>query len=201
MIGVALVTKSSTPQAWIAHLTGLWREIDESVLVGVAYNDDPAKYGDQLAELMDSFDPRRYVVVGQDDVVPLAWPRYPGDRGWQPQLPPEGTIAAMNLIDLEGRRWFDWAYYEHDPANGRWGSHLQALDANPPHPHTYITGGAQIWSPEARKVASYRGKPFGSGDDMQVCWEAVLAGIRLMPPNLSLPTAIHLDRRYPGVGL
>lgn len=158
--------------------------------VATTANARPADYGDELDAAMRRCDPSHFVVVGQDDVMPT-------DRLITRHLR-DGTIAALNLIDMEGRRWFDWAYYEHEDSGGRpgtRGSYLQ--DPAEHHSMTYITGGAQVWSPAARRVASYRGKPWGSGDDMQVCWEAAEAGIVLVPPNDRMPTLVHLERRYP----
>lgn len=195
MIDVVIITNRRCP-ALLEHIIWQWHITLAALSAGgqvhQAYCPPAAVFGDALADAMNLAPADRFVIIGHDDVLPI---RGSADRTWRPE---PSTLTAMRMLDVEGRRWFDWAYYEHDPTNNKWGSYLQDPEANPPHPHTYITGGAQVWSPEARKVASYRGKPFGSGDDMQVCWEAALAGIKLVPPAPSAPLVIHLERRYPG---
>lgn len=126
---------------------------------------------------------RPYVLVTEDDILPVC------DEAWLTRLPrTPGSIQAIRLTSVRGRRWYDWATYADAAAQ------IQAYDQH--SPDTYITGGAQLLSPEARAAVRYHGD-FGQGIDVRFCREAVAAGISLLPPVPGGPELIHLDR-FPG---
>jgi hypothetical protein len=124
-----------------------------------------------------------YVMTGADDRLPIG-------IGWMwglPRIP--GSIAAINLLSVRGDHFYDWATYKDGI------SAMQPL--NECSPDTYITGGAQLISPEVRSRISYRNRPFRTPGDVNYCFEAVAAGFKLVPPSRTTPTMIHLDPTAP----
>jgi len=150
----------------------------------VETSDVPQKQGDQIASAMEALDAKgiEFVLRCDDDVLPLG----DGDD-WVGRLILEpGTLRAIAMIDLLGRRWFDWA------VRAKGATYRQPYDQH--LPGTFVTGAAQLWSREARRLVSYRGRAFRTGADARVCEEAERAGIKLCPPSSGGPVLVHLDR-------
>lgn len=142
--------------------------------------DGPQQQGDVFAEAMRLLEDCDYVLLSADDILPVGF-------GWIERMPKNpGSIQAIRMIDLLGRRWFDWARRTHD------GAFLQAYSSHAPR--TFITGGSQLWSREARAAVSYRNRPYRRGQDAQICEDAEAKGIKLYPPAPDGPLLIHLDR-------
>jgi len=144
----------------------------------------PHRHGDAYALAIERcLDP--YCLVQADDCLPIGvrWAR-------AVELEPR-TLSAIRLLDPLGRRWFDWAV--HDETGERPGSYLLPYGVH--RPGAYITGAAQIWSPEARDAVSYRGRGFRQLADVRVCWEAQAAGIELRSPRETTAAVIHMDRK------
>jgi hypothetical protein len=186
---VVIVTNRRNPDL-LQHLVWDWEGMGAHVVV--RENRDPARFADDLRAVLE-LQPRAYTLIGADDVLPVATLGSPGTwdvaEAW-PGAP--GTIQAIRLIDVEGRRFFDWARWKD-------GGGLLGLQdySEPETPETYITGNAQVWSPEALAAVRWPDGGPGSCDDVRACRLAQAAGIRLLPPAPNGPTAIHLERRYP----
>jgi hypothetical protein len=140
----------------------------------------PARHGDAMQEAFDRVR-SPFVLTGADDRLPVG-------PGWMADLPRiPRSIAAVKLIDVVGKRHYDWATWSAE--KGSWPQPYDMHASN-----TYITGGAQLISPEVRSVVSYRNRPFRSAGDVHYCLEAAAAGFDLIPPNEHTPIMIHLDR-------
>jgi hypothetical protein len=199
-IGVAIATNGRCGPL-LRHLVAQWRAIGARVAVAggrsameacqelrgeppflhlLELPDGPAFQGDLVAAAFDALD-ADWTLRVDDDVLPVG-------PGWIESLPlTPGSLRAVRMIDLLGRRWFDWACRTDE------GAFLQ--DYSEHRPRTFITGSCQLWSREARAAASYRGRPYRTGADAQICEDAEAAGILLLPPEIYGPTLVHLDRR------
>lgn len=143
--------------------------------------DGPSHQGDQLAAAFDALAELDYVLRTDDDILPVG-------AAWVESLSfVPGSIRAVRMVDLKERRWFDWA------ARTYAGAFVQ--DYADHQPHTFITGGCQLWSREARAAVSYAGRPYRTGADAQICEDAEAAGIQLLPPTPDGPLLVHLDRK------
>ncbi len=174
----------------VAGGDGVVKALGEGAGSGIYYGlrvihmpDGPKHQGDQIAAAFDALNEScDFVLRTDDDIMPL------GLGGWVESLPANpGTIQAVRMIDLRGRRWFDWARRTNA------GAFLQDYTAH--GPRTFITGGCQLWSREARAAVSYRGRPYRTGADAQICENAEAAGIQLLPPDPDGPVLVHLDRK------
>ncbi|HEY5657683.1 MAG TPA: hypothetical protein VIY27_07820 [Myxococcota bacterium] len=146
----------------------------------IEMGDRPEDQGDQIAAAMNSLDPD-FVLIGADDILPVG-------AAWIESLTfTPGSIRSVRLIDMLGRRWFDWS------CRTETGTYLQGYEQH--HPRTFITGGSQLFSREARDAVSYEGRPYRTGADAQICEDAEAAGIQLLPPDPRGPLLVHLDRR------
>jgi hypothetical protein len=145
----------------------------------VVYDVSPAGHGDAMQAAFERVR-SPYLMTGADDRLPVG----PGWMDGLPRIP--GSIAAIRLLSVIGQRYYDWAVH----TNGR--SELQPYSKHAPD--TYITGGAQLISPEVRAALSYRNRPFRTAGDVQYCFDAVAAGFKLVAPNEKTPIMIHLDR-------
>lgn len=142
-------------------------------------------YGDALQEGLDALK-SPYALIGADDILPLS--------GWHPPpLLEPGTIRCVPMTWLgtpQPYQRFGWLRIERDE-NG--GLHSRPQAPTEHAPETYIAGGSQLWSPEARAAVSYAGRPYHSFDDFFVCAEAEAKGYRLVPYTDTDPLLIHMD--------
>lgn len=206
-LGVAIVSLGRCPPL-LAHLCRRWRALGAEVsLVGTAvtlaaveaeglspsvvapgvsvadmwrteFDPTPEMHGDAIALAFEQVR-RPYVLLQADDMLPV------GDWSKPPCVP--SAIAAIRVVDMLGRRRYDWGMH----VEGR--SYLLAYGQF--SQHAYITGAAQLWSPEARQAVTYRGKPFRTHGDVRVCWEALRVGISLVSPRDHTPLCVSLDRK------
>lgn len=205
-VGIAIASNGRCPPL-LAHIVGDWlaRGVPVSVAGGdralsaceplsagaghgslrlVAHPDGPRDQGSQIAAAFDALEDVPFVLLGADDILPV------GAEGnaWVQQLSlTANSIRSVRMIDMRGRRWFDWACRTDR------GAFIQGYDEH--RPRTFITGGSQLWSRQARELVSYRGRPYRTGADAQVCEDAEAAGIDLLPPAPDGPLLVHLDRR------
>lgn len=209
-VGVAIASNGRCGPL-LLHLVELWLRLGAHVAVAgddgphraldgvfhdrlrlVRTSDKPQHQGDQIAAAFEALAYCDYVLRTDDDILPVG-----GDSllaaanacgGWIERLEGEpGSIRSVRMIDILGRRWFDWACRTNA------GAFVQAYDTQ--RPRTFITGGCQLWSREARAAVSYAGRPYRTGADAQICEDAVARGIRLLPPSPNGPLLIHLDRK------
>ena len=143
-------------------------------------DDGPQQQGDQFDAALRALD-ADFALLSADDIVPVG-------AAWIETLTlTPGSIRSVRMIDLLGRRWFDWSCRTNA------GTFIQPYDSH--RPRTFITGGSQLWSREAREAVNYQGRPYRTGADAQICEDAEAAGITLLPPELHGPVLVHLDRR------
>lgn len=188
-LGVAIVTNGRNPPL-LSFLLRRWIEL--GVTTSLRHCRSPETFGDSMQEAMAELD-TEFVLIGADDVLPLA-----GAADWDDVGSYEG-IEAVRMIQVTGARWFDWARQLED------GQCVLQPYEEPADPTTYITGNAQVWGPEARRVLSWSGA-WGSGDDIAVCRRARAAGLKLSSPWSARspggepshgPALVHLDQRVP----
>jgi hypothetical protein len=179
-LGVAIVTNGRCPEL-LGEIVDAWDR--RNVEVSIRLNEDRGLFADDVRKAMSNLS-TPYVLVGADDILPVGeWPGH-----WR-QAPK--TIQGVRLLDVEGRRYFDWALWE----DGRGLRGLQAYDS-PENPMTYITGNAQVWSREARELVPWPDGGPRSCDDIRACRQAQALGVSLLAPAM-WPVLIHLERRYP----
>jgi FkbM family methyltransferase len=198
-VGVALATHGKIP--WrLAMVLDAWCALgvpvvvaapqpvldqlgDRDGLIPLAADTRPEALGDAMQAAIDAV-PRPWALLGADDILPV--PHTWRDR---PLTLEPGTIQAVELRSELNQRWGDWATYD--------GTHIMNQPIGGYRPGTFIAGGAQLISPEARRAVSYRGRRYHDGDDIRYCWDAVMAGIRLRPADAGGPLLLHLDRFPP----
>lgn len=152
-------------------------------LVLLEVDTSPVAHGDGVAMALRAAT-RPFVLKTDDDVMPLP----DGRRQWAELELEDGTIRGVELRDMRNRRVFDWAVRDRDGS-------FNVPYSREAGPTSYITGGCQLWSPAARAAVSYEGRPFRSGGDVAVCWDAMARGITLRPPAVAGPVLVHLDSR------
>lgn len=204
-VGVAIASNARCPEL-LRHLVVTWVRLGAHVAVAgrvqgalswsdpqakrvtvIDMDDAPKTQGDQIAAAFEALDPHcDFILRTDDDVLPIGPHALAGAWLEGLELSP-GSIRAVRLLDLRGRRWFDWARRTGE------GAFVQPYDQH--GPRTYITGACQLWSREAREAVSYRNRPYRTGADAQICEDAEAAGIRLLPPDPDGPTLLHLDRK------
>jgi len=100
----------------------------------------------------------------------------------------EKGVQAARLIDVKGRRWYDWAAY--DPA----AHSTKLLEYTETSERAYISGGAQIISCEVIESVSYSGLAYHQTDDVLYCERVKKGGFSLLPPTHCSPLLLHLDK-------
>lgn len=147
----------------------------------------PGAHGDGVAMAFRAAG-RPFVLKTDDDVLPVGRDAEIS-ASWPEELELEdGTIRGVELRDMRNRRVYDWAVRDADGS-------FNVPYSRPAGPTSYITGGCQLWSPAARAAVSYEGRPFRTGGDVAVCWDAMRAGIVLKAPSRTGPLLVHLDTR------
>lgn len=195
--GVVLISNLRN-KPLLVHIASLWLDLGAEVVVsgpgvsGLALRNDDLKcidseprienFGDCLQEAIDAV-ARPFCLTSADDILPVG----PGWRGALPLVP--GAIQSIRLLSVTGQRWTDWAYWD--------GKDVFNQPYHEKRSGTYITGGSQLLSPEARQAATYKGRQFHRACDIRFCLDAERAGIRLLPPVQDGPLLVHLDRWPP----
>lgn len=140
----------------------------------------PEFLGDAIQQVLEA-SPRPWVLLGACDIVPVAHTWCRNDLVLH-----EGGIQAVELRSELDQRWGDWAHFD--------GTSIWNQPVTERRRGTFIAGGAQIISAEARSTISYGGRRYHEGDDIRYCWDAVGAGLALRPAMPGGPVLLHLDR-------
>ena len=206
-LGVAFVTNLRSPVC-LGVILNAWREV--SLITGaplpvsiacapqavdrvkelapwvitVPHAVDPENFSIVRQASYDALPEDHWVLSSDDDVLPVVktW-----TEGAIQALLHEDAISAARLVCVSGQRWSDWAYIDSAGL-------VRNLPYDETHPKNYITGAAQVIAPSVRHAVKMPHLAFHRGGDIGFCNRARELGFELMPPTVSTPLLLHMDR-------